>query len=59
MKTYKVMVEGLVKRFISVEADNQSEAEDIAVDEFCALLGAERYLINQSEAVDDKGETLS
>tara|TARA_R110000744_G_scaffold330156_1_gene435675 strand:+ start:379 stop:570 length:192 start_codon:yes stop_codon:yes gene_type:complete len=59
MKTYLVMVEGLVKRYISIEAANQSEAEDLAAEEFCALLGAERGYINQSEAVDENHELLS
>ena len=59
MTTYLVMVEGLVKRYISVEADNKFQAENLAAEEFCALLGAERDYINQSEAVDENHELLS
>ena len=59
MKAYTVMVEGLVKRYISVQADTQAEAKELATEEFCALLGAERYLIDQSETVDDDGEILN
>jgi len=59
MQTYLVMVEGLVKRYISIEADNQFQAENLAAEEFCALLGAERGYINQSEAVDENHEILS
>jgi hypothetical protein len=58
MKIYLVMVEGLVKRYISVEADNKFQAENLAAEEFCALLGAEPYYVNQSEAVDENHEIL-
>ena len=51
MKTYEVMVEGSVTRFISVQADSQSEAEDLAAEEFCALVGAEQDDIEQCEAI--------
>jgi len=56
--TYEVMVEGLVKRFIYVEAESQSEAYDLAAEEFCALLGAEREYVQQYEAVDINHELL-
>ena len=59
MKTYLVMVEGLVKRYISVEAKDKRQAEDFAAEDFCLFEKIEPYLINQSEAVDENHELLS
>ena len=59
MTTYLVMVEGLVKRYISVEAKDKRQAEDFAAEDFCLFEEIEPYLINQSEAVDENHELLS
>jgi hypothetical protein len=52
MKMYQVKVEGLVVRYLSIEADNPDEAEGTAVDEFCALLGADPDSVSECDAED-------
>jgi hypothetical protein len=47
MNLYEVNVEGLVKRRIIVEADSQSEADDLAKEEFCLLVGADSSQIEE------------
>jgi len=47
MNTYEVNVEGLVQRTIFVEAESQSEADDLAKEEFCSMVGAESSQIQE------------
>lgn len=47
MDTYSMMVEGLVQRYIYVEAKNKAEAKKLAKKEFCSLVGSTPESITQ------------
>ena len=47
MDTYSMMVEGLVQRYIYVQAKNKAEAKKLAKKEFCSLVGSTPDSITQ------------
>jgi hypothetical protein len=48
MANYHVHVEGMVSRIITVEAENQEEANELAKEEFISLTGADNADVDES-----------
>ena len=52
MKTYIVLVEGITQRVITVNAHNKTEADKLAIKDFCLAVGSDKELITKCEAID-------
>lgn len=56
MKKYKVLIREIYERTVTVEADSEKEAIDIAADEYAEL--GEDYEVNPDDFVDAEFEIV-